>query len=150
MRSVKKEGNVLVLDATMSGRFSKDSSQYYQQVLRQEDVQEEYGPVISNTDSLLERNETGEKILFFPDYLAIVFKKETEDDAYLKAQFLSRRPSWQRSYVGLLNGNAIAIEANGGYYDPRDILTMGYWGWSEKMADYMPVDYEPPVPPVKK
>lgn len=146
----KKAGRVVVLDAAMSGHFPKDTLEYYQRILRQEDMLEIYSPVITNTDSLLEQNATGEKILFFTDYLSVVFKKETEDDAYLRSQGLTRRPVWQRSYIGLLNGNAIAVEANGGYYDPRDLLTMGYWGWSEKMADYMPVDYEPSAPPEKK
>lgn len=150
MEQAKRNGRVLVIDETLRGHFPKDTVAYYQQILRQEDVQDVYGPVISNTDSLLEQNSTGEKVLFFTDYLAVTFKKETEEDAFLKAQGLQRRPVWQRSYIGLLNGNAIAVEANGGYYDPRDILTMGYWGWSEKMADYMPVDYDPPAPAPKK
>jgi hypothetical protein len=32
------------------------------------------------------------------------------------------------------------IEKNGYFYDQRDLLTIGYWGW-EKLADFMPYDY---------
>jgi hypothetical protein len=36
----------------------------------------------------------------------------------------------------------IEIDINGSY-PPQDILAWGYWSWSEKMADFLPSDYEP-------
>jgi hypothetical protein len=34
----------------------------------------------------------------------------------------------------LVNGLPIEIEANGSYYNPADLMSMGYWAWSEKIA----------------
>lgn len=120
----------------------KDSINYYRKVLQQPDINEEYGKDILTADSLIEKSEARGKIIFFTDYIFVTYKYETEDPEFIRSQMLTRRPSYQRSTVMLLNGNAIVVEAGGHHYDPRDFFTSGYWGWSEKMADYLPLDYE--------
>ena len=42
-----------------------------------------------------------------------------------------------------INDNFIKIFANGAYYDGTNLMSSGYWGWSEKMANLLPLDYEP-------
>jgi hypothetical protein len=121
----------------------KDSIKYYREVVQQPDILEEFGKDLLTADSLLEDSDTGAKILFFTPELFVTYKNEMEDEAYVRYSFKNRRPSHQRSYFVLLNGNALEIEANGNYFDQIDFLASGYWAWSEKMGDYLPLDYEP-------
>ena len=47
------------------------------------------------------------------------------------------------SEIILINGQAVEIQANGSYYQPLDLLSLGYWSWSEKIATMLPFDYSP-------
>jgi hypothetical protein len=121
----------------------KDSIEYYQRTMRQKDEIEVYGKTLLTADSLVVKTEGGIKVIYFRDYLYITYKKEIEDKAYLAFHLESRSPSFQRSYVWLPGLKAIAIDANGSYYPPQEIFSMAYWGWEEKMANMLPIDYKP-------
>jgi hypothetical protein len=121
---------------------SKDSSEYYERVLRQPDLIEAYGQSLLTADSLLTTTDASTKKLFFTDFLYIVYKKEKEDPAYLQHVHENRSPFYQRSVVLLLNGHAIQIDAVGNYYMPQDFMSYGYWNWSEKIATMLPLDYK--------
>jgi hypothetical protein len=123
--------------------YSQDSLNYFHTTLRQPDYTETYGADLLTGDSILERSAGSNPILFFTDYLFITYKNETEEEGFVKSQFPVRRPSYQRSYITLLNDHALEIEVNGSYFDPRDLLSSGYWAWSDKMADYVPFDFDP-------
>jgi hypothetical protein len=47
-----------------------------------------------------------------------------------------------QSQLVLVNGLPIEIEANGSYYNPADLMSMGYWAWSEKIANMLPFDFD--------
>jgi hypothetical protein len=49
------------------------------------------------------------------------------------------------SQIVLINDTPIEIEANGSYYSPTDLMALGYWAWSEKIATMLPFDYTPPI-----
>lgn len=102
-----------------------------------------HGDHLLNADSLVQATESGLKEIYFPDYLYITYKNELEEPGYLLTQFPQRRATWQRSYVTLVNGNSIVIDRSGNYFDAQDFLTTAYWGWSEKFANTLPLDYEP-------
>jgi hypothetical protein len=121
---------------------SWDSVEYYERILRQPDYKEKYATDLLNADSLILRSEGASKILFFTDYLYITYKNEMEDEDYLRFHGEKRKPFYQRSYLTMLNPKPVEIDANGSY-PPQDILALAYWGWSEKMADFLPLDYEP-------
>ncbi len=78
--------------------------------------------------------------LFFPGNLRVVYANEKPDPAYLAANKLPASTPLQISILDIADG--IIIEENGFYYDQRDVLMLGYWGW-EKMADFLPFDYYP-------
>jgi hypothetical protein len=120
-----------------------DSTDYYDRVMQQKDYTEVYSPALLTADSLVLRMDGEYKLIFFTDYLYITFKKETEDKEYLFFHRESRSPTFQRSYIWLTNLNPIAVDANGSYYPPQEIFSMSYWGWEEKMANMLPLDYEP-------
>ena len=123
--------------------LSKDSMDYYDRVMQQKDYTEIYSPALLTADSLVAQIDGNYKVIFFTDYLYITFKKETEDKEYLLFHHERRSPTFQRSYIWLTNLNPIAIDANGSYYPPQEIFSMSYWGWEEKMANMLPLDYEP-------
>ena len=50
------------------------------------------------------------------------------------------------SEITLLNGVPLEILANGSYYNPVDLMSTGYWAWSEKIGSMLPFDYYPANP----
>lgn len=122
---------------------SKDSTEYYNRVMRQSDEIEQYGAYLLTADSLVTVVDTSTKQLYFSDYLYVVYKKEKEDPAYLSfTREFNRQPYYQRSVIFLINKSAITLDKRGSYYMPLDIISYGYWGWSEKISSMLPLDYE--------
>jgi hypothetical protein len=122
--------------------LSTDSTEYYRKVLRQRDLIETYGTSILTADSVLLRKEGEYKLLAFENYLFITYKNEVEEEGYLRSHLESRKATWQTSFLVLPDLNAVWIDRSGNYFNPADMLTMGYWGWSDKMGDCLPSDYE--------
>jgi hypothetical protein len=139
--AVKTTGNTVSLKRLDS--LHKDSADYYNKVLRQKDYTEVYGLSLLTADSIIMQTDGDNKVIFFTDYLYITYKKEMEDKQYLVFHHESRNPVFQRSYIWLTNLQPIAIDANGNYYPPQEVFSMAYWGWEEKMANMLPIDYLP-------
>ncbi len=131
-----------IVEYTGPGYISKDSMSYYEYIMRQEDYFETYGGSLLTADSLIIETVDEFKALYFDDYLYITFKKELEEEGYLKRQSPQRRATYQRSYVTLLGEKIISVDKHGNYYNPQDFLTSAYWGWAEKMANSLPLEYE--------
>ncbi len=123
--------------------FPPDSVRYYQAVMHQPDIIETIGVNLLTADSLIIEKKDNVSFLYFPDYIYVAVKSRREANEYVLTQFPKRAASYQRSFVVLLNEKIISIDKNGNYYDPQDFFTSGYWGWSEKMANTLPLDYEP-------
>lgn len=135
---------ITVTTQTGSGGVHPDSATYYRNVLRQPDFIEQYGKDILTTDSVIVKQEGSHKLLYFTDHLYIVYKNELEAEGYLRSQMqANRKPTYQRSFLFLPELNPVWIEANGNYYNPRDMYSIGYWGWSDKLGDSLPLDYVP-------
>lgn len=119
-----------------------DSSAYYQRIMRQPDQLDVYGSSMLTADSIVVATEGRYKGLHFNDYLYITYKGEKEEDAYLRKLMEKRTATFQRSLVTLVNGELITLDKAGSYFNPQNFLTSGYWGWSEKMANLLPIDYD--------
>ncbi|MEI9807961.1 MAG: carboxypeptidase-like regulatory domain-containing protein [Bacteroidota bacterium] len=135
--------SIKIGNADTSNTLPADSLDYYERVMRQEDYKEIYGRELLTADSLVLETDGNYKSIFFTDYLYITYKNEIEEEGYLEAHGEKRTRTFQRSYITLLNQKAFAIDMNGNYYPPQDVFAMAYWGWSEKMADFLPIDYKP-------
>lgn len=120
-----------------------DSSAYYSRILNQDDYTDTYARETLTADSLLYAVHPGYKEIYFPNYLLITYKKETEDPAYLAYHRESRSVTFQRSLIWLINPVTIAIYPDGSYYPPDQVFSSAYWGWSEKMAEMLPLDFRP-------
>ncbi|MBL7741331.1 MAG: carboxypeptidase-like regulatory domain-containing protein [Chitinophagaceae bacterium] len=145
-RMTRPTGNGIVfsIEEKESGSsYPRDSADYYEKVLRQKDYFELVGKDLLSRDSLITREEEGYKVLFFTDYLYITYKYEQEDMEYVQQSEENRPRYFQRSYIRLSNGNPVAVDKQGNYYPPQEVFSSAYWGWSEKMADCLPVDYKP-------
>jgi hypothetical protein len=106
-----------------------DSSRYYKKILKQPDFFELYVS-LSDLDSLLTTNGNGSKSLFFHDKLKILYQPKPTDKL-------------QQSEVYLVTPEPIVIEKNGSYYSPREFFVMDRWAQYEKLANALPIDYNP-------
>lgn len=129
---------------------SEDSAAYYQSVLSQPDYIDAYGRSLLTADSLIVGQEGAFKALYFPDYIYITYRYELEDPGYLSYHHENRKPFYQRSHIWLQSGNAIGVDENGSYFPPQEVYSMSYWGWGEKTANLLPLDYKPYEPQDKK
>jgi hypothetical protein len=84
--------------------------------------------------------ENDELELTPPSKLRIAYMNELPEQTYLVKNKLSLSNTIQISQLEFRE--AVAVERNGYYYDQRDLMAIGYWGW-EKLADFMPYNYEP-------
>lgn len=134
-------GTIIVEVKTEPVLFPPDSASYYESVMRQGDYLEKYGQHLLMADSLVIDSSGTVRVLHFDQYLYITYTKEKEEEGYVKLQFPERKASWQRSSVTLLGDQLISFEKNGNYFDPRHFFTSGYWGWNEKMANSLPLEY---------
>lgn len=121
--------------------FDADSSDYYDRVLSQPDEFD-----VMNAEKL-----TGDSIAFavdsitagmgFPDYLDILYKKKPTHEKY-REQF-PKNPHQRISQITLLNISYVEIQQDGSFFPTRNMLSLGYWSWSEKMSAMLPFDYKP-------
>jgi len=86
--------------------------------------------------------DSGEVEIRYTGKLRVVYAKELPDPAYLESKKMDARTSVQISLLSLLDG--IVLEENGYYHDQQDVLSLGYWSW-EKLADFLPYNYDPPT-----
>ena len=98
--------------------------------------------VISNpfdTTYYVVYDSTYEVEIYFPRKISVTYKKKP-DPLYLERNKMPKNVSAQISYVDLLD--AIVIKENGYFYDQKDWVNQGYWGW-KNIADLLPYDYIP-------
>jgi len=105
-----------------------DSVAYYTSVLNKPDSYERY--VLLNADSISYVNDNGKKLVFFTGKLHVVYKNTREQTS-------------GQSEINLVTPAPIQIEPNGSYYPPQEVLSSGYWAMYEKIANSLPLDYQP-------
>jgi hypothetical protein len=142
-RTTHQRGNSITVVENAGEGYPADSVAYYSSVLKQPDFTSVFGKDLLNADSILIREDNDHPLLYFTDHLYITFKKELESEAYLKAQIEYRKPTYQRSWMYLPELKPLWVEKSGNYYNPKDLYFMGYWSWSEKMGDSLPLDFVP-------
>jgi hypothetical protein len=80
--------------------------------------------------------------LAFSNYLQITYTRRREPLGY-KNYIKGHTDSLGvvESAVTLADDKEITVFANGSYFNGTDIITMGFWGWWEKLASLLPLDY---------
>lgn len=125
------------------GSMQKDSLNYFQQILKQDDSLALIGRYLLNADSLITTGLDSTKTIFFPDYLQVIYRKAVEEKEYLYDYRIFRAPAFQKSLITLTPALPIVIQRSGLFFPPQNVFTMDYWGWSEKVSHMLPWDYHP-------
>jgi hypothetical protein len=80
--------------------------------------------------------------LQFKDYLQVVYKQKEMPSAYIRS---NRNVQIGAPVTAKLfmpdSKKVVSVFANGSYFFGRDILTIDYWAWSEKLSNLLPLDY---------
>jgi hypothetical protein len=125
-----------------------DTVAYYNKVMRQPESMNVLIDKLLPGDSIAYAIDSTTVGLDFTDYLQIIYppkKTPIEYERTLRRGVLSTAIG---SEIFRTNNNPIAVFANGSYFEGTELITSGYWAWSEKMAAMLPNDYWPP--PKKK
>ncbi|MDR3715716.1 MAG: carboxypeptidase-like regulatory domain-containing protein [Puia sp.] len=109
--------------------YPNDSIRYYKKILKQPDFFTLYLS-LNDLDSLLTTNGNGSKTLFFHDKLKILYQPKPTDKLL-------------QSEIWLLTPEPIIIDKSGGYFSPRELFMTERWAKYEKMANALPLDYNP-------
>jgi CarboxypepD_reg-like domain len=123
--------------------FPQDSAALYEKILRQNDWIDRYSPYTITGDSIAYAYDSTTAVLEFENHLYIVYKNALEDEYYAKNFSGSNGRKNPSSAIRLVNNKEVLVFANGAFYKTQDILSNGYWAWSEKICRMLPYDYEP-------
>lgn len=116
----------------------RDSLTYYMILRSRPKLVDSVGYKITDTRPLFSADDNS--ILQYSGMLQVTFDEREEARYALGRQPLKK----QRSVVHLL-GKQLRIYDNGYYEDVRNVFLDGYWAWSEKIAELLPLDYEPSI-----
>lgn len=123
--------------------YTPDSLAYFNRILSQPDSKFSLLKDTIPTPQLVQTDSAGTKKLYFRDYLYVVNTLYKEDPLYLEYKRENRAPAPQTSILRMLEDEAIEIQENGNYFPPLNLFSGDYWGWSNKTADLLPLDYKP-------
>jgi len=95
-------------------------------------------------DSIITLTTDGYPALRFDEQLSVNFRKSF--DKKQEGHPLT-------AYISLAPGATVSVDEQGYFYDSRDLFVSGYWGYSERAANFLPQDFQPveekqPEPPV--
>lgn len=133
-RTTTPEGTMFITDITPA-----DSVAYFNRIMAQPDVFDVIGKTVLPGDSIAYAVNSTTAGLHFDDYLLVIYNKKEAPEAYVK--MFPKSGTAMASQVLLVNGLDVEVQANGSYFNPVDLLSLGYWAWSEKMATLLPIDY---------
>lgn len=141
---INSNGNIVV-NYSLLANGNKDSADYYRKVMRQPEKMAVLINQLLPGDSIAFAIDSFTAGLYFDDHLQVTYKYKQVPDEYVRTNSLSVQPKTPVvSEIVLPRKNAIAVLANGSYFEGLDLITSGYWGWWEKLATMLPFDYKPP------
>ncbi len=120
----------------------KDTAAYFEKVMEQPRIREHLGKEMIWGDSIafmVDRQTVGFE---FDHFLHIYYKNKKPQSAYFK--LFPRAASQIVSELTITGPTHIELKSNGMYFNSTDLLILGYWAWSEKIAAMLPFDYQPP------
>lgn len=123
----------------------KDSTDYYNRILHEPNEKTFLINTLLNADSISTFLPDTTKELSFENYLLINYKNKMEPSAYLARNWktANKQPGFVSSEIFLLGSKKIKVYERGIFFSPTEILSDGWWGWSEKIATLLPLDFNP-------
>ena len=126
--------------------ISSDSSEYYEKVLKQDDVFTRYSAYTITGDSIAYAADSVTAALSFPNLLHVTYRNGVEEEGYLQNVLHTTRKAKAPSSTLAINGdNIILVLQNGYYYKGLNLINGGYWAWYDKISNMLPYDYELPI-----
>lgn len=152
MKGAKQGANGLITyvetDSTTSNIYRADSTVYYNRMMREPDEQTIVMNELLPGDSIAYAKDSVTATLDFTDRLQIIYRKKAEPIEFAREYMQAKPNDFIQSVIYLIHQLPIFVTANGMHYQGTDLLSSGFWGWSEKMGNALPFDYKPP--PQKK
>ncbi|MBZ4190292.1 carboxypeptidase-like regulatory domain-containing protein [Niabella beijingensis] len=126
-----------------AGRVNEpaDSTAYYDRILRENDYDDYYSSYMLTADSVLAGAKGQNKVVYWNNFLAVTYLNSMEAPEYLVYIGEKRKPLYPLSLIQLKG--ALVIDEHGNWAPPENIITSGYWWWSDKVGDMLPLDYKP-------
>jgi hypothetical protein len=118
--------------------INQDTAEYYNRIMRQPDYTNLVGQNFLTGDSVAYAIDSITASIDFKNYLLVMYGKKVP--AAFRQQFPQASASMM-SEITLINERAVEVQANGSYFNPFDLMSSGYWAWSEKVATLLPFDY---------
>ncbi len=134
LKQTMNMGNVTI---SVAGRndSSRDSLRYWSRMNRLPQYVDSIGREHQTNELIITNNS-----LAYTGYLRVVYMHEPEEEAYAFTRLGGGIDNKQTSDI-FIQG-PLEIESNG-YYDVSKVLFMGYFGWSQKIAEMLPLGYVP-------
>jgi len=111
------------------------------------------GSASRNVDVLINTPLNGDSIAFaidsttvglqFNNYLQVVYKWKYMPESYRLTQrgMGPKQPMTAELFMPDPE-KVVAVLANGSYFSGKDILNLGFWAWSEKLSNMLPLDFK--------
>lgn len=112
-------------------------------------------PIMEEVDVLVNTPLNGDSIAFaiddntaglqFKDYLQVVYKNKAISPLYVRSKrnITLGDPMSAKLFMPDTS-KIVSVLANGSYFFGKDILTLDYWAWSEKLSNLLPLEYRYP------
>lgn len=134
-------GTVMV-DGQLPG-LRRDSAAYYRKVMNEPESMNVLINTILPGDSIAYALDSATVGLEFNDYLQVVYTKKKTPPEYQKMLPRGVTSILLTSELFRTSANPIMVLASGNYFEGTDLITSGYWAWSEKIANLLPNEYWP-------
>lgn len=123
---------------------ASDSMDYYRKVIQNPESFTVPGTTLLPGDSIAFQIDSTTAGLFFENHLQVAFPGKRMPAEYQPSIMGARSlPVFVTSEINITNGKAIAVFANGSYFEGTYLLTQGYWAMNEKIGNMVPFDYWP-------
>lgn len=143
--AVNGSGKIVFTNGNISlGGDTGDSSTYYNRIMREPDTKEILINQLLPGDSIAYAFDSVTAALDFKELLQIIYRGKSEPDEYIKERRQAKANPFIESRLELINKRPVAVIRSGLYYEGADLISYGYWAFSEKMATMLPYDYKPP------
>jgi hypothetical protein len=137
---VRKLYRTMFSESDMVVNMAGDSSAYYTRVLKQPNLLSTIGKELLSREQLGAMSDSSVYNLRFQDFLHVWFKPLGAPVEY--QQSFPESAGRRISELQLVDAPAVEVWANGYFAAASNLIFNGFWGWWEKMATMLPLDYE--------
>ncbi len=123
----------------------KDSLDYYLKVrnLSFDENKVTLNSVLSRDSIISISSDSNARMLYFADFLQVSYLHKKIPNEFAKTLPVYRANENTKTDIYLRTNSPIFIYPNGNYYNGLELLTDGFWAWSEKVSTMLPSDYIP-------